>query len=401
MEQAIKPFCGTHYNPAKIADLSTVICPPYDVIDSKQLEVLRNKSAYNFSHVLLATGNNYKELGKKFRKWIDDEILIDDKTQSLYLYEQKFQYQGCRYQRFGFLALLRMDKEDSIYPHEHTLSKPKEDREKIINAMETNLSPIFVVIPETVEVFNRAYEEYSKKEPSFKFKDSDGSDNLVWRIDDKADINRLCRSAENYKLVIADGHHRFEVSYDYYQKNKNKFKDLNYILAFIASKQEGLLILPTHRIIKVKDRLGQIKDKLGEYFYISEVSKEQLENKLKTKGIFAFGVYRAGKFYFMELKNNGILDKIPGEPVYKKVDSYLLHNFILPLLAVEEGVEYTHSVVHAQELAGSDKCAFLIRAAALADVFEVANKGYRMPQKSTYFYPKVVSGAIIRRFRSK
>ncbi|MBU1121624.1 MAG: DUF1015 domain-containing protein [Candidatus Omnitrophota bacterium] len=399
MEQTIKPFCGTHYNPEKIDDMSEVICPPYDVIDSKQLESLRQKSAYNFSHILLATNGNYKELGEKFQKWIDDKILIDDNDPSLYLYEQKFQCQGNTYCRFGFLGLLRMDKEGTVHPHEHTLSKPKEDRKKMINEMKTNLSPIFVVVPKPVEIFSQTYQDYSKKKPTYTFKDIDGNDNVMWRIDDKLVVEKICGAVQESKLVIADGHHRFEISYDYYQKNKGEFKDLNYVLAFIASAQDGLLILPTHRIIEVKENAAELTAKLEEYFVISKVSQGQMTDNLNKKGMFAFGIYRDGQFYFMELKSKEILDKMLGDSVYKNLDSYLLHHVVLPLVTTVGDITYTHTIDEARMLAGSGKCAFLVRAAALEDVFQIANQGYRMPQKSTYFYPKLVSGAVIRRFR--
>ncbi|UCD15435.1 MAG: DUF1015 domain-containing protein, partial [Candidatus Omnitrophota bacterium] len=314
MVPTIKPFCGTHYNPAKVDDMSSVICPPYDVIDNKLLEVLKRKSSYNFSHVLLATDNNYRELGEKFRAWINNKVLINDKRQSLYLYEQKFSCHGRQYRRFGFLSLLRMDKKGTVHPHEHTLSKPKEDREKIISEMKTNLSPIFVIIPKPIEIFTRTYKMYSGKKPLFEFKDTDGNDNSVWKIDDKNLIDKICAAADKYKLVIADGHHRFEVSYEYYLKNKDKFKDLNYVLAFVASAQPGLLILPTHRVVDVKESKDVLMAKLREYFSISKVSRKQLEDKLKRKGIFSFGFYKEGDFYFMKLKSKKILGKVSGNP---------------------------------------------------------------------------------------
>jgi uncharacterized protein (DUF1015 family) len=400
MSGAIKPFCGTHYNPSKIADFSAVVCPPYDVIDKKLLSSLRKKSSYNFSHILLSSDSNYEKAGDKFRKWLESKILIDDGQESLYLYEQKFKCEGRVYRRFGFLSLLRMDRKDSIFPHEHTLKEPKEDRKRIIKEMKTNLSPIFVIIPKPLEVFHQTYKTYYKRKPLFEFKDHENNDNLVWKIDDKKLIDKICSVVDRSSLVIADGHHRFEVSYDYYKKNKGKFKNLNYVLAYIADAQKGLLILPTHRVVSVRGEPKDILARLKEYFTITETNAETVEKKLKSKkGIFSFGLYCGRKFYFLKLKDSSVLDKKFGDSAYKKIDSYLLQQFIFPLIDLEGKIEYTHSVGEAKQMAGKKKTAFLLRSASLENVFEIANKGYRLPQKSTYFYPKLVSGVVLRRFK--
>ncbi|MDP2922825.1 MAG: DUF1015 domain-containing protein [Candidatus Omnitrophota bacterium] len=400
MAHTLKPLSATHYNQSIIKDLSLVTCPPYDVINKKQEFALKHKSPYNFCNVLLTDNGNYKELGKRFRQWISENILIDDAKESLYLYEQKFKMDGKKYSRFGILTLLKMDGKGAIFPHEYTLKAPKEDRKKIIREVKANLSPIFVIAPKSLKTLAKIHEYYSKKKSFVAFKDSDGNDNKVWKINDRVTIERICNEFDGHKLVIADGHHRFEVSYGYYKKNKNRFKDLNYILAYVTDAQKGLVILPTHRIVSVKN-IAAVMDKLREYFDIKKVDEKDLEEKLKhTKG-FCFGVYHADNFHFIKLKSERILDKIFKGSVYRKLDTYLLHQFVFPICGIEGDVQYTHNIAEAKKIAARDKTAFILKPTALGDVFKIANQGYRLPQKSTYFYPKVSSGIVVRRFEKR
>lgn len=398
MQPTIKPFCATYYNPEKIKDLSSVVCPPYDVIDSEKLSILKKLSEYNFSHVLLANGDNYSSIGKKFRQWFKDNIFTVDDKESLYLYEQTFSYDGKQYSRYGITAILKMDKKGSVFPHEHTLTAPKKDRKKMIGEMKANLSPVFIIIPKPMKVLHKVYCSYSGKKPFSKFKDADGNSNCLWKIEDKNEIKRICCEIDKHKFVIADGHHRFEVAYDYYLKNKGRFKNLNYVLAHIVDAQKGLLILPTHRIVELKEDIPSFPDKLKKYFHIEDSDAVALKEKLQEEGNFRMGIYRAGKYHFLQLKKFEIIDKIITDPVYKKLDTCILHQFVFPLLDIKNGIEYTHSIQEAEKLAGKNKTVFLLRPVSLKAVFSVANKGYRLPQKSTYFYPKVSCGIVLRKF---
>lgn len=411
MSCLIKPFSATYYNPASAADLSPLVCPPYDVIDKEELVSLKKKSPYNFSRILLAQDNDYKKIGDRFKKWIQKGIFVKDKQENLYLYEQKFNYQGEHYARFGIIALLRMDKKGVVFPHEYTLSKPKKDRKRIIEKVKANLSPIFVITTSALNTLAQIHKSCKKTQPFFQFKDSRGDDNLVWKIGNKEDIKKIVQELNKCQLIIADGHHRFEVAHDYAKKNKKKFKDLNYILAYITDAQKSLLLLPTHRIITA-EVLGCL-EKLGKYFYITKVSQKLLEEKLKkNKGKFCFGIYQ-NKFFFLRLKNSLVLDKIVKRftclggfsslnnrdyEIYKHLDVYLLHKIVFPMIGMKEQIVYTHSIDEAKRKVSNNGIAFILKPPTLKTVFAIANKGYRLPQKSTYFYPKVPSGIVIRKF---
>lgn len=399
MTPTIKPFKATYYNSSIIKDMSFVASPPYDVISKKQLAALKRKSPYNFCNILLADNGDYNKVGKKFNEWLKKKVLIDDGKSSLYLYEQKFRHQGRQLTRYGILSLLRMDKKNKVSPHEHTLKAPKKDRKKIIETVRANLSPIFVIAPTKLVMLASIYKRYRKRKPFMRFKDLDGNINHVWKIDRHQDINKVCGEINRHKLVIADGHHRFEVSYGYYQRNKDRFKDLNYILTYITDSQKGLLILPTHRIAALPTKKEKTINKLKDYFHIQKITEKRLEKKLRQdKSAFSFGMYLGNGFYFLKLKKPFLLDKIIDNPVYKKLDTYVLHNFVFSLLKIKGDFSYTHTVSEAKSMTHKGEGAFLLRGLPLKTLFEISSKGWRLPQKSTYFYPKAYSGIVVRRF---
>ncbi|MBU2103159.1 MAG: DUF1015 domain-containing protein [Candidatus Omnitrophota bacterium] len=393
----IIPFKATYYNPAIAKDISSVVCPPYDVISEAQKKQLQAQSPHNFCNILLANAGDYEALGQRFRQWVAERVLIDDDRDSLYLYQQRFHSQGKTHTRFGIFSLLRMDNK-VIFPHEHTLVAPKEDRKRVIKEVEANLSPIFVIAPKKLPEFSRLYAAYRVKRPLFKFKDFEGNENALWKIDNAKHIDAICRAVSASSLVIADGHHRFEISYDYYLHNKDKFPNLNYVLAYVADARDGLLILPTHRVVVLRENVQEAFGKLSVNFTVHRVSEKALERKLKLKGRFALGFCSEGVFYLLTLKKNAALAHIPDIAVYKKLDTYLFNHLVLGVLTVEGEMTYTHSIVEARERARNGQCAFILRSIPLKEVFAVANKGYRLPQKSTYFYPKLLSGLLLRRF---
>ncbi|MCM8787129.1 MAG: DUF1015 domain-containing protein [Candidatus Omnitrophica bacterium] len=396
MQQTIIPFEATHYNPKLFPKLPDLICPPYDVITKEQLKYFQNKSLYNFSNILLAANSNYKTLVRRFFKWLKDKILIDDDEKSLYFYLQHFKYDNKKYQRLGIISLLCMDKKGLIFPHENTLAKPKKDRKKIIENMKANLTPIFVVIPRRLNIFFEIYNSLKNKPPFLKFKDFENNDNLVWKISDEKSINKICRVFQNKKLIIADGHHRFEVAYEYYLKHKNDFSKLNYILAYITDAQEGLMVLPTHRIVSVLDTEEVFFKKLSDNFDIKNVSETKLEQLLSKKKNFCFGIYASKKFYFSELRNKSKLNVI--ENIYRELDTYLLNHLVLALFKINGDIIYTHSMKEVRQLTGSKRVAFILRPISVKNIFKIASCGYTLPQKSTYFYPKIPSGILLRRF---
>jgi uncharacterized protein (DUF1015 family) len=405
MNSLVKPFKAFYYNPKKIKNLSSVVCPPYDIISKKEKRVFKRKSKYNFCNILLVDNkNNYKSLASRFRDWIEDEILIQDTRSCFYLYEQEFSYEEKRFRRVGFLGLLKLNGKDFVFPHERTLMAPKKDRFHILKEMKANLSPIFVITDKRLCSLKNIHSQYVRKSPFLEFKDFQGIRNRLWRVDDRNAINSLLQEVRRRdKLFIADGHHRFEVAYKYFKLNANRFKGINYILAYITCPSTGLLILPTHRVVKVKESVDQIIKKLSPYFLIKVVDESQVKRNLYwgQRG-FSFALYGKGQFYFLKLRDERILDKVfkdRNNQIYRKLDVWILHKFVFGKLNIEN-IEYAHTIQEVKKIAKNKKVGFILKTISLDTVFSIAKKGKLLPQKSTYFYPKLLSGLVLRRFNT-
>lgn len=393
---AVKPFQATYYNQEKVANLSEVVCPPYDVIDSKKALLLRKQSSYNYCHISLAEGGDYNRPAKNLKDWLKQGVLIDDSRESYYLYQRRFKVNKKSFTCYGLFCLLNMEKKE-IFPHEYTLAEPKKDRKKMLTRLKSNLSPIFVVAGGTNNFLSAIAKKQTTSKPFVNFKDTLGHTSCIWRIDDQEGKDMITSGLEQSSLVIADGHHRFETSFSYFQKNKGKFKNLNYILAYITFAQPGLVILPTHRIITWKKKGQDILNQLDREFNLEPASQANLSKKMQQSKNFCLGVYQNKKFYFASLKKSDILDTI-SPALYRELDSYVFHELVLSELSYKK-IEYSHSIDEARELSQGNKTAFLLKSATLDSVFKVAKAGYRLPQKSTYFYPKILSGLVMRRFR--
>ncbi|MBD3246056.1 MAG: DUF1015 family protein [Candidatus Omnitrophica bacterium] len=398
MSSLIKPFAATHYNTDKLEDISSVICPPYDVINSRQAATLKRQSPFNFCRILLSAKSDYRQAKARFDGWLRKGVLVDDSEENFYLCEQKFTWEKQTRVRYGVLTLLRLDKRGTVFPHEFTHKAPKEDRMRILNELKANLSPIFVVAPSRLSAFDECCKKYSRRRPFLEFADPEGNPNRVWKISDKDDQQALSGEAETAKLVIADGHHRFEVASEYYQRQKGRYKNLNYILAYLTDIHQGLLMLPTHRVAKVVQK--EFFPRLEEFFDIRQVSRSEMRRRLETESSgFALGIYRGEKFYFLRLKNEDVLDTICETGAQKRLDTYVLHKLVLPRVMKPGRIEYTHSISEACQKTTPRKAAFLVRATPIKVVFDITDEGGRLPQKSTYFYPKVMSGVVVRRLR--
>lgn len=401
MSLLVKSFRALQYSPKKFKNLSGLVCPPYDIIGEKEKKFFNRKSKYNFSYLLLVERNNdYKILAKRFNNWLDKNILVRDDTPSIYLYEQKFNFENKTFRRIGFLGLLKLDKKGIIFPHETTFKGPKIDRWRILKEMKANLSPIFVISDKKLKTLKNIYKSYVNKVSSREFEDFDGIANRLWKIEDKDLIKSLSREISKNKLFIADGHHRFEVAHKYFKLNQNRFEKLNYLLAYFTDPSEGLLILPTHRVVTLKDNVTDMFKKLSLYFLIREISEDDLKIDESKGKSFSFIVYAKRKFYFLKLRNEEILDKIfktEKDRIYKQLNVCVLHRFVLKNLDIDS-IDYVHSIAEVKKMATGKKIGFILKAAPLAMVFSIAKGGLLLPQKSTYFYPKVLSGLVLRKF---
>jgi len=399
----IKPFRALYYNPELVRDLSKVVCPPYDITDKKEDKFFKKMSPYNFCNILKVDDkHDYSYLANTFERWIDKRVLIEDDKPCFYLYEQNFYFENKIHKRVGLLGLLRIDKEGVIFPHEYTFGTPRKDRYYIIKKLKANLSPIFVIVPGRIGPLSSSYESYRSKRPIISFTDFSGIKNRVWRIDSGIRLRGIEASFRNRHLFIADGHHRFEVAYRYFKAVGAEVKDACYILAYFTDSYSGLLILPTHRVVKLNIPFDAFLNKISKYCDITECDKgvfRQSFNKAEPRRMI-FGLYDGKTFYLLRLKSIVFSDKIFEEAqnaAYKNLDVYMLHKFILPKVKKRDDIVYTHSMDEAIKMSKGGRVSFILHPTPLKGVFNMARKGHRLPQKSTYFYPKLLSGIVARR----
>jgi len=406
---AVKPFHAWFYNKGIIKNYSSVVCPPYDVIDNEKKDFYYRKSPYNFCRILLKEeGKTYRDLAERFREWMRNGIFIRDEKESLYLYRQRFIVAGKRFERIGIIGLLRLDDAGLVHPHEYTHQKAKDDRFNVIQETQANLEAIFVISPQRFKQTLAIYRKLRHTAPKLSCTDEDRVQHTLWAVNTKEYLRRIGRECAGKKLVIADGHHRFEVSREYFSRigKKKGLPDSNYLLAYFTDVS-ALTVLPTHRIIALRESLPELIRILSKYFTVNSVgNKKVLKRRLERTDpdIFAFGVYHHGKYLVFFRKKAPLLNEFPfpgQNHAITRLDVFLLHKVVFDIIIkVPQGTEisYTHSEKEAVTMAQErNRYAFMLKATSLDDIILLAKQGIRLPQKSTYFYPKVLSGMLLRR----
>ncbi|MFA5145694.1 MAG: DUF1015 domain-containing protein [Candidatus Omnitrophota bacterium] len=422
----IKPFKAVVYNKEKIRDAAKVVCPPYDVISIQDQQRYSDLSQYNFIHILLSKDipreDKYRRAANYFRGWLKEEILVQDPKPAIYFYSQQYNLKGEKRTRLGFVSLLRLggDKESPVFSHEHTRLEPKEDRFRLIKQVKANLSPIFVIFLDNKRIIQRIYQKYIREESSFmEVTDSDKVVHKIWRLDSPDVLGMIQDSMKNEKIFIADGHHRYEVACAYRDEMKQKStgtptgeEGFNYIEAYFTNTDSrGLSILPVHRLFKlgVKLDLDDFKLKLKEYFDVEEVKDKARFFFLMEKGgrtEHLLGMYKDKKYFLLRLKNIKILDKmISDKPkTYRSLDVSILNHIILNKilgtgLESKESIQFSPNADEFIAAVDNDPLcvAFFLNPVTIQQVISISLDGERFPPKSTYFYPKVLSGLVINR----
>jgi len=414
----IKPFKAIHYNGNKIDDFSKVVCPPYDVISKEQQTKLHNLSPYNFIHVMLtkerqkdnAQDNKYTRAKKTFEEWLSSGIITEDENPSLYFYRQEYKILGQRHSRLGFIALMKLqdEKNSTIFPHENTHDDAKEDRLKLWSSVKSNLSPIFVGFSDKDKKVDAIFiEKVENSEPLIDLIDDDGVRHVLWRLEDTGSIKDIQKILTNQHFFIADGHHRFEVAKRYRNerlKNQSKLNGdspFNYIMTYFTNMDsKDLQIFPVHRILR---KLPREMDFLEEFFRIDKIkSKEDLIILLGKAGRneHAFGMYSRDGIKLLRLKNKLLIDKYinEGSEDYKHLDAIILKSFIFDRLEIpSDSITYTKDLQLVTDMVDNEQAdvGFVMNAVKIQQLRNIALNGERMPPKTTYFYPKVLSGLTV------
>ncbi|MFH0872711.1 MAG: DUF1015 domain-containing protein [bacterium] len=438
----IRPFRGLRYNPQKISDLASVMSLPYDVLSSQDREELYQANPYNIVRLIWGKElpgddekeNKYLRAARLLQEWEGKGVLIREESEAFYLYAQDFSLAGGEERsRRGIIARVRLEdlNSDTILRHESTFPVPKADRLNLLRTTQANLDPIFTLYEGGPGRGPRAImDEGMRKPPLFDFRDREGVRHRLWAMKEPSDHAAIVREmAEQPLLFIADGHHRYEASLLYRQErmereggSSKEDSGCHYtMMVLVAMEDPGLVILPVHRLIggiEGWDLKGFLK-KAKEFFLVEEArlpSKEEERQRFiserleKVKGrTHGFGLYAGGDSIFFlsldEAKGNLLQEeRIPEE--IRRLDVTILDRLILEgllgLLSPEqkEKVGFTPDLQEAlhQVREGAYDLAFLLKPTSLSEVMSVSLAGGRMPQKSTYFHPKLLSGLVINRF---
>ena len=410
----VHPLQAVHYDLGMVGELADVVAPPYDVIDDRQRAELAARSPYNVVELDLprdpAGGDPYEHAAELLAHWTNEGILTRDSDRTIWAIEQAYTApDGSLLTRRGFLARVKLAPYgEGIRPHERTQPGPKEDRLRLTRATRHNLSPIFSLYPGNAW---RHLEPALGGEPWGEVTDADGTTHRVWRIEDPAVHEAIAADLDSEDLLIADGHHRYETSLAY-QREVGEGGPADYVLmALVSLEDPGLTVFPTHRLISGLADDPAKQEALGtglkELFEIEEVSSEQLDPAgIEGVGVFGYIDSDFKRGFRLRLASNPALDRSLAErsEAYRTLDAAILEELVLigilgmsaDDIAAKRGIGYTPSIDDAfAKLDGGDyQAAFILRPTPVEQVREVAAEGETMPPKSTYFFPKLLTGLV-------
>lgn len=427
---SVVPFRGLLYSASRVPELTPVVAPPYDVISPEQADVLRARDRHNVVHLDLPRGDGsarYTEAASLMKQWIQEGILEQDLRPAVYAMSQRYAARGMPERiRWGFIALLRIEDDDSgvVLPHERTMDAPRTDRMNLIAATRSQISPVFVLYADPADSI-RAGLDPAIKRPADRWATDDGGVEVkLWRIQDTRILDELSRNLASHKIWIADGHHRYAAAREARDRlraadrgGSRGSRPFEFLMAYFSNVDApGLSILPYHRVVRgieSFDPAGLIR-RAEETFDLKRFEfegfnhrAEQLRRRLKEAGELgrpALGLYTGGTDFTVLLPRQG---PPTGGDILAGLDVTILHRGILEgLLGISPeaqragALRYTHEVERAIDWidAGEAQAALLLNPPPRHQMLSVAEAGLRMPQKSTYFYPKVPTGLVIHPF---
>lgn len=418
----IRTFKGVFYNKGIVGDFSNVVAPPYDVISEQDQKNLLEKSKYNIVRLILPQGsinNKYIQAGSLYNQWLKDCILVRDIEPSLYIYEQEYNVKGRPRKRIGFIALAKIEdfSTGKIKAHERTLKGPKADRLRLLKACKTNFSQIFSLFSDPEQKVDEILRKHTKEKPRINIK-VDGVIHRLWSLNDSEAIETITGLMQDKPLFIADGHHRYETAINYRDEMRLFTGDnsgeapFDYtMMMFVNMDGKGLTVLPTHRVLKNLPKINhdKFRENLKHIFEIKEFSSidKTMAELAKNSDSHAIGMYLGNRTYsLLKVKDeNEVIKLLDGNQSrsWKLLDVTILHQVIINRVLgfgrtnIESSIKFTTNGKEAVQLvtSGEYQMAFFLNPTKISSVRDIANLGEVMPQKSTYFYPKLLSGLVL------
>jgi uncharacterized protein (DUF1015 family) len=436
----IVPFRGIIYNQGKAGAIDTLVCPPYDIISPAEQQELYRKSPYNvirleYGLTSPADGdedNRYTRAAAVLEEWSRSKVLQEVREPAFFIYEMEYKAGNGVKRLRGIICLVRLEDYDSgiIKPHETTLSGPKTDRLNLLRSCKATFSQIFSLFSDSPGNVAGILAKVTRT-PEMEVKHSDGVTHRIWSLNDKNDIAAIARELADKHIFIADGHHRYDTALNYRNERRKAAgsftgeEGFNYVAMFLARLEDpALTILPAHRaLFNLTDfNARKFEDDLNKYFNIERIdfdkrseSKDLLTvldtmaHRADHAHVFGMRVQGEHSYYLLTLRNEADMDVLlPAKsPAYRMLDVSILHHLIIDkLLGIKMethkqglNIEYIKDAGEA-DMRVHDNAAeivFFMNPTKVQEVKDVASAGERMPQKATYFFPKLLTGLVMHR----
>lgn len=437
----VVPFKGVRYNPALISDMASVVAPPYDVISPKEQDDLHARHPNNVVRLILgqvkpddsSSENVHLRAGRYFERWRAEKLLVPDAEPTFYLTTVDFPSNGKEYSRMGLIARVRLEpfEKGIILPHERTFSKVKSERLMLMKACHANFSPIFGLYPEGEEILSRLRTIAANQATEMDIIDDKGHRQRLWRLTEGRILQELTAFFQDSRIYIADGHHRYETALNYRDWVKEQTPDFspdhpaNFVMMSLSSMVDpGMVILPAHRLLnQVSDQaIDTLSRRLAECFDITSISLDAgMDKALASFGRLlaeksdqqAIGLYaRSQSLLQVMVLKGGVMDRLFNDQIevaLRDLDvTVLTHLIMMELMGFDQDrlddatrIAYRTTVRDAVAAVneGETDLAFILNPTKIEQVQRVAESGLIMPRKSTYFYPKVISGQVFNLLR--
>ncbi len=413
----VQPLRAIHYDPAVVGALADVVAPPYDVIDATQRAALLARSPFNVVAIDLPRAepggaDPYTSAGELFESWQLQGVLVRDGEPALWAHTQDYSGpDGKRRTRRGFFCRVRIEEygPGRVRPHERTHPGPKEDRLRLTRATRANISPIFSLYSDPADAAWRALAPATERAPWGEVEDGEGTLHRLWRVSDPAAIAAVQAATANAELLIADGHHRYETMQAYAQEVGGEGEHRYILMCLVALEDPGLTVFPTHRLVRGLDdaRRQALAQALQRDFEIADVPVEEIAPP-PGEGPLVLGYIdgQENRPYRLTLRDQAIADAaLAGHSeAYRHLDTGVLETLLLKgaLGLSDDDIAHFNGMFYARDTAealamvrsGEYDAAFLMRPTPVAQVRDVAAAGENMPPKSTFFYPKLLTGLL-------
>jgi len=413
----IRPFKAIRYT-SKAGNSEDLITQPYDKIDAQMQKEYYTKSPYNYCRLILPLEENkYQIANERIIQWLKEGIMAKETQPSIFVSRQEFSLDGKKYARTGIIAALRLYtyKENMVFPHESTYKAPKADRLNMLRTVQKDLEPVFLIYQDKEKKTITFLKETAKTKPVVQVTDSLGVKQTVWAVSDLQKIKQLQAILNAKTMVITDGHHRYEsaLSYRDEMRSKGNWSEdsaFNFHMSYMVPvEEEGLVVLPTHRLLKNYKLTDDLLQVFKFFFDVQEVEPtvEGLESFLKSHvNEHAFCIYDGSNAYGLILKHDEAVYEFVNANVSKETKIFdvvilrdIVFKFILKTgeLNIDDSILYVRWTKAAVEKVnrGEASIAFLVNPINAKTVAEIAQQHELLPEKSTDFYPKMASGLMM------